>query len=176
MTQELIPQQPITPEPENSPIDLLPAPIAEPAATLPAELPENPAPQAKPWDPAVPPETVEETIPCYSANDAGNARRFLDACGDRVRFCAAEDQWYTFSGIQWNQTSETHIEQLAFHALEESYLKEAQYFKERDIFNSWTDTKFHTRIQLLKSFSQQVCRTMPESVLTFSIIPLKQLY
>ena len=151
MTQELIPQQPITPEPENSPIDLLPAPIAEPAATLPAELPENPAPQAKPWDPAVPPETVEETIPCYSANDAGNARRFLDACGDRVRFCAAEDQWYTFSGIQWNQTSETHIEQLAFHALEESYLKEAQYFKERDIFNSWSDIRKQTARQGLNA-------------------------
>ena len=29
-----------------------------------------------PWDPAIPPETVEETITCYVPNDVGNARRF----------------------------------------------------------------------------------------------------
>lgn len=87
-----------------------------------------------PWAPAVSPETVEETITCYVPNDVGNARRFLDACGNEVRYCAAEEQWYAFDGIQWRPATTTHIERMAYQKLEESYLKEAQYFKERNAF------------------------------------------
>ncbi|MBQ1187718.1 MAG: hypothetical protein IIX62_01385 [Peptococcaceae bacterium] len=87
-----------------------------------------------PWDPAIPPETVEETITCYVPNDVGNARRFLDACGKEVRYCAAEEQWYAFDGVQWKPVSVTHIERMAYQELEESYLREAQYFKERNAF------------------------------------------
>ena len=88
----------------------------------------------KPWDAALSPETVEETITCYVANDVGNARRFLDACGNEVRYCAAEEQWYAYNGIQWAPATTTHIERMAYQKLEESYLKEAQYFKERNAF------------------------------------------
>ena len=35
-----------------------------------------------------------ETLQGYAANDAGNARRFLDVYGEDVRYCAAEKQWY----------------------------------------------------------------------------------
>ena len=35
-------------------------------------------------------------IKVYKDNDTGNAQRFLDACGDNVRYCAAEKCWYVF--------------------------------------------------------------------------------
>lgn len=30
------------------------------------------------------------SIKVYKDNDTGNAQRFLDACGDNMRYCAAE--------------------------------------------------------------------------------------
>ena len=115
---------------------------------MPAETAESPQiPAAPPWQPAAPPQTVEETITWYAANDAGNARRFLDAHGKTVRFCADENQWYAFDGVQWGPTSDTHIERLVFQALEESYLKEAQYFKERDTFGYFKDLRKQTAKQ-----------------------------
>ena len=104
-------------------------PVVAPAQIEPA-VPAQPA--SRPWAPAKPPDTVEETITCYVANDAGNAQRFLDACGEDIRYCAAEEQWYAFNDIQWEPVSETHIEQMAYRALEASYLKEVQYYKERN--------------------------------------------
>lgn len=126
--------------------------MTEPAEQMESTMPVKTAessqlPAAPPWQPAAPPETVEETITWYAANDAGNARRFLDVYGKTVLFCADENQWYAFNGVQWNQTSETHIEQLAFHALEKSYLKEAQYFKERDTFGYFKDLRKQTAKQ-----------------------------
>ncbi len=93
-----------------------------------------PAKAPKPWDAPPAPESVEETITCYVPNDMGNARRFLDARGNEVRYCAAEEQWYVFNGIQWEPAPTTLIEQMASRELEISYLKEAQYFKERNAF------------------------------------------
>ena len=40
----------------------------------------------------------------------------------------------------------------------------------------WTETKLNTRIKLLKSFSEQVCRSMPECVLTLLILKLIEFY
>ena len=40
----------------------------------------------------------------------------------------------------------------------------------------WTETKLNTRIKLLKSFSEQVCRSMPECVLTLLIFKLIEFY
>ena len=143
MTQELA--IPHAAEPEL--LDNAPVPVAEPIAEPVAEHPAKPVPAARPWDRAKAPETVEETINCYEPNDVGNARRFLDIHGNTVRFCAAEDQWYAFNGIQWSTATTAHVERMAFQSLEESYQKEAQYFKERDDFGYFKDLRKQTAKQ-----------------------------
>ena len=42
------------------------------------------------------------------------------------------------------------------------------------VFDSRTDTEFHTGIQFLECFGEKVCRAVPEGVLAFSIVPFEQ--
>lgn len=37
----------------------------------------------------------------YTANDYGNARRFLDRYSALVRYCPEEKRWYLFQGVKW---------------------------------------------------------------------------
>ncbi len=68
----------------------------------------------------------------YPNNDKGNARRFLELEGARVRFCPEKKQWYVFDGIKWVPEEETRIRKMAQDALEHS-----NSWSSRGITGSW---------------------------------------
>ena len=53
---------------------------------------------------------TEQTTKYYAPNDAGNAERLLDACGENVRYCTAEKTWYVFDGICWRADMTCQVE------------------------------------------------------------------
>ncbi len=59
----------------------------------------------------------------YAPNDMGNAQRFLDECGEAVRYCTTEQRWYVFNGQRWLPDTTMQAERLARTALETSYDK-----------------------------------------------------
>ena len=68
------------------------------------------------------------TLNSYPPNDSGNAARFLDACGDVVRYCSTENTWYLYDGTCWKPDTENRISRMAYDALDASYTAEiAQY-------------------------------------------------
>ncbi len=47
----------------------------------------------------------------------GNAARFLDACGDIVRFCPQLDVWYVWTGSHWRKDERVAVDNLAQQVL-----------------------------------------------------------
>lgn len=72
------------------------------------------------------------SIKVYKDNDTGNAQRFLDACGDNVRYCAAEKCWYVFDGVRWMPDNTHQVEHMALRALEKSYEQELEYYHQAE--------------------------------------------
>jgi putative DNA primase/helicase len=42
------------------------------------------------------------TPPCYTRSDLGNAERFIDMHGDKVRWCPARKAWLIYDGMRWD--------------------------------------------------------------------------
>ena len=43
----------------------------------------------------------------YGMNDAGNARLFMDACGDRIAYLTDRKTWAAYDGVKWNLNGES---------------------------------------------------------------------
>jgi putative DNA primase/helicase len=53
--------------------------------------------------------------------DSGNAELFIDYCGERVRYCAADSSWYIHDGWRWTRDTTLAIDDLAGKALRGIY-------------------------------------------------------
>lgn len=82
---------------------------------------------------------TEQTTKYYAPNDAGNAERFLDACGENVRYCTAEKTWYVFDGICWRADTTCQVEKMARQALDDSYAAEIAGLQATDQYGSKRD-------------------------------------
>lgn len=76
-----------------------------------------------------------ETLQGYAANDAGNARRFLDVYGEDVRYCAAEKQWYICQNDKsWKPDMELLVDKLAYESVYQSYARELKFYNAIDLY------------------------------------------
>lgn len=59
-------------------------------------------------------EEPEQAAPQYNPTDVGNARRFVDLFGDRVRYCHAWKKWLVWQGTHWaaDEKGGAHISEL----------------------------------------------------------------
>lgn len=69
-------------------------------------------------------EANDMTLNSYPPNDTGNAARFLDACGNVVRYCTTEKTWYLYDGTCWKPDTENRISRMAYEALDASFSDE----------------------------------------------------
>ena len=60
----------------------------------------------------------------YTANDYGNARRFLDRYGAAVRYCPEEKRWYLFNGTKWAPVPVEEVQKRIRNALFQSHEEE----------------------------------------------------
>lgn len=44
----------------------------------------------------------ESKIHSYTFDDMGNAQRFIDLFGDKIRYCYTERKWYYYNGVKWS--------------------------------------------------------------------------
>ncbi|MBQ5703267.1 MAG: hypothetical protein IIV70_06745, partial [Peptococcaceae bacterium] len=65
----------------------------------------------------------------YTQSDYGNARRFLDRNGARVRYCPEEKRWYLYNGEKWVATPEEEVQRQVRNALFCSYEEERTKFE-----------------------------------------------
>ena len=45
----------------------------------------------------------------YGPNDAGNARLFMDLCGDSVKYVSDRRRWYAYDGARWSDEGENIV-------------------------------------------------------------------
>ena len=45
----------------------------------------------------------------YGPNDAGNARLFMDLCGDSVKYVSDRRRWYAYNGARWSDEGENIV-------------------------------------------------------------------
>lgn len=67
----------------------------------------------------------------YLRTDIGNAERFVDRYGWRIRYCATLDQWFIWDGVIWRVDRTNHIRSLAMECAK-SMLPEALLIEDSD--------------------------------------------
>ena len=62
----------------------------------------------------------------YTRSDLGNAERFVDMHGDKVRWCPARKSWFLYDGTRWAPDERGHVVKLA-HETARSVFKDAAH-------------------------------------------------
>ena len=75
-------------------------------------------------------ETAERTR-LYTFDDTGNAQRFTDLFGDKVRYCYTDKRWLFYDGRRWCTDMTGTVKRLADRAVE-AMAAEAQAYEEID--------------------------------------------
>ena len=63
-------------------------------------------------------EETTEFKPNYSMDDMGNAQRFVDLFGDRIRYCYTDKRWFWYDSRKWCYDNEGVRERMADRAIE----------------------------------------------------------
>lgn len=70
-------------------------------------------------------------IRSYTFDDMGNAQRFVDLFGERVRYCYTEKSWYYYSGVKWSVDNLGIVQKMADKSVE-AMKAEAKLYTEAD--------------------------------------------
>jgi putative DNA primase/helicase len=75
----------------------------------------------------------------HHCTDSGNAKRLIDYCGERVRYCASDSAWYVYDRRRWAQDTTLQVEDLAGKALRGIYNEaaEAGDSEKGEMFGKW---------------------------------------
>ena len=85
----------------------------------------------------------------YTRSDLGNAERFVDMHGDKVRWCPARKSWFLYDGTRWAPDERGHVVKLA-HETARSIFKDAadetDEAKQREIVKFAVASQNRTRV------------------------------
>lgn len=69
----------------------------------------------------------DESAKTYMRTDLGNAERFVDSCGDAVRWCTEAHRWMLWDGTRWCWDEGAHATHRLAHKSVRSIFEEAQH-------------------------------------------------
>lgn len=100
------------------------------------------------------PITADENdgkIRSYTFDDMGNAQRFVDLFGERVRYCYTEKKWYYYNGVKWCVDNVGTVQKMADKSVE-AMKAEAKLYVEADEQNGSDMAKaFEKHMKLSRS-------------------------
>lgn len=93
-----------------------------------------------------------EFKPNYTMDDMGNAQRFVDLFGDRIRYCYTDKRWFWYDSRKWCYDNEGVRERMADRAIEAMKAEAKHYLQEDEESGGDMAKAFEKHIKSSRSY------------------------
>jgi putative DNA primase/helicase len=97
-------------------------------------------------------EETTEFKPNYTMDDMGNAQRFVDLFGDRIRYCYTDKRWFWYDSRKWCYDNEGVRERMADRAIEAMKAEAKHYLQEDEESGGDMAKAFEKHIKSSRSY------------------------